>query len=75
VSHTTGLPSRRWATLPELAEYLQISMVTARRLITRGTIPGYRFGNRIIRVDLNEVDDILGARPMPSVQTGVTRPC
>jgi excisionase family DNA binding protein len=61
--------------LPELADYLQISMVTARRLITRGVIPGYRFGNRIIRVDLNEVDDILGARPMPTAQTGVQGSC
>lgn len=52
---------RRYITITEAAEYLQISDRTVRRLITDGELTGYRVGrsSRLIRVDLNEIDEEL----------------
>jgi excisionase family DNA binding protein len=47
---------RRWASLPVGAEYLKISEMTLRRLIKSGRITGFKVGDRIVRVDLNELD-------------------
>lgn len=57
--------TRRYITIGEAAEYLQISDRTVRRLIADGELTGYRMGrsSRLIRVDLNEIDDQL-MRPM-----------
>lgn len=57
--------TRRYITIAEAAEYLQISDRTVRRLITDGELTGYRVGRsgRLIRVDLNEIDEQL-MRPM-----------
>lgn len=57
--------TRRYVTIAETAEYLQVSTATVRRLIADGELTGYRMGGsrRTIRVDLNEVDDQL-MRPL-----------
>ncbi|WP_077090672.1 excisionase family DNA-binding protein [Mycobacterium rhizamassiliense] len=57
--------TRRYITISEAAEYLQISDRTVRRLIADGELTGYRMGRsrRVIRVDLNEIDDEL-MRPL-----------
>ncbi|MDT5187595.1 MAG: hypothetical protein QOI29_5753 [Mycobacterium sp.] len=57
--------ARRYITIAEAAEYLQISDRTVRRLIADGELTGYRMGRsrRVIRVDLNEIDDEL-MRPL-----------
>lgn len=57
--------TRRYITVAETAEYLQVSPTTVRRLIADGELTGYRMGRsrRTIRVDLNEIDDQL-MRPM-----------
>ncbi|MUL76466.1 helix-turn-helix domain-containing protein [Mycolicibacterium sp. CBMA 226] len=57
--------TRRYMTLAEAADYLQISARTVRRLITDGELTGYRMGNssRTIRVDQAEIDEQL-MRPM-----------
>lgn len=56
---------RRYITIAETAEYLQVSDRTVRRLIADGELTGYRMGHsrRTIRVDLNEVDEQL-MRPL-----------
>lgn len=56
---------RRYITVAETAEYLQVSPKTVRRLIADGELTGYRMGqsHRTIRVDLNEVDEQL-MRPL-----------
>ncbi|AGB21673.1 DNA-binding protein, excisionase family [Mycobacterium sp. JS623] len=56
---------RRYITIAETAEYLQVSDRTVRRLIADGDLTGYRMGKsrRTIRVDLNEVDEQL-MRPL-----------
>jgi excisionase family DNA binding protein len=52
---------RRFITIAEAADYLQISDRTVRRLIADGELTGYRMGRsrRVIRVDLNEIDEQL----------------
>lgn len=62
---------RRWASLDEGADYLEVSRKTLHRLVVDGTVTGYRLGKRSIRVDLNELDALLvplaQAEPLPRV--------
>lgn len=53
-----ALVTRRYITIAEAADYLQISTRTVRRLIRDGELNGYRIGQtgRLIRVDMNEID-------------------
>ncbi|MDZ4234795.1 MAG: helix-turn-helix domain-containing protein [Dietzia sp.] len=53
---------RRLASLPEAAEQYGVSSRTLRRYISSGRITGYRFGPRMLRVDLNELNAML--RPL-----------
>jgi excisionase family DNA binding protein len=58
--------SRRYITVAEAAEHLQISQKTVRRLIADGELNGYRIGRSShapIRIDLDEIDEQL-MRPM-----------
>lgn len=55
---------RRLAGIPQAAAYAAVSTKTIRRRIADGTLTGYRFGPRTLRVDLNELDDAL--RPIPT---------
>lgn len=56
---------RHYITIAEAAEYIQVTDRTIRRLIADGELTGYRVGksSRLIRVDLNEIDNEL-MRPM-----------
>lgn len=56
--------SRRLATIEQTANYAVCCTKTIRRRIADGTLTGYRAGPRMIRVDLNEVDQWL--RPIPT---------
>ena len=47
---------RRYGSLKQAAEYLGVTDRTVRQVIADGRLTGYRSGNRLIRVDLNEVD-------------------
>ncbi len=46
---------RNYASLAEAAEAHAVSVKTLRRRIADGSLTGYRFGPKIIRVDLDEV--------------------
>ena len=48
---------RKYATLKQAAEYIGVTDRTIRQMIADGRITGYRNGPRLIRVDLNEIDD------------------
>ena len=56
----------RLASIAEAATYIGVSSKTIRRRIADGSITGYRFGPRAIRVDLDEVYRLL--RPIPSAR-------
>lgn len=53
------MPHPRWATKREAAEHLGVSLRTIDRFIAEGKLPAYRHGQRMTRVDLNDVDALL----------------
>jgi excisionase family DNA binding protein len=55
--------SRKWAPLEQGAAHIGVSTKTLRRLIASGRVTGYRMGTRLIRVDLNELDNLLTEIP------------
>lgn len=65
---STTKSRRRLVSLEDAADYAACSTKTIRRRISEGTLTGYRLGPRLLRVDLNELDEIL--RPVPSARGG-----
>lgn len=57
--------ARRFIRQESAAERWDVSVDTIRRLVAAGTVTGYRLNNRIIRVDVAEVDAAF--RPIPTV--------
>ncbi|WP_404850333.1 helix-turn-helix domain-containing protein [Dietzia kunjamensis] len=53
---------RRLASIPNAADEYGVHPCTIRRYISAGRITGYRFGPRMIRVDLDELDAMM--RPL-----------
>lgn len=53
------------ATIADVAMRLDCSQRTVRRLISSGDLVGFRLGKRMVRVDLDQVDDLL--RQIPTV--------
>lgn len=58
----------RYATLAEAAEYLGANERTIRNLISRGQITGFRLGRKLIRVNLDELDDAMEIIPTAANQ-------
>lgn len=56
MTHTT---SRRFESIAQAADRTGISTRTLRRRIVDGTLPAYRGGPRIIRLDAQEVDRLM----------------
>ena len=52
-------PGRRYATITEAASYLRVHERTIRDMIAHERLTGYRNGPRLLRVDLNEVDQVM----------------
>lgn len=50
---------RRYVSVPDAAEYLGVHTRTIRQMIADGRLTGYRSGSRLVRVDLNEIDDAM----------------
>lgn len=55
---------RRLASIAVAADYARVCRRTIRRRIAAGELTGYRFGPRVIRVDLDELDALM--RPIPT---------
>ncbi len=58
----------RPATIAEAAEYGTVSMRTIHRRIYDGTLPSWKVGPRMVRVDLDDVDRMF--RPVPAAGSG-----
>ncbi|CAN3128574.1 excisionase family DNA-binding protein [Mycobacterium sp. smrl_JER01] len=58
-SNRAERPLRRYCKINEAAEYLGVTTRTIRAMIADGRLTGYRSGNRLVRVDLNEIDDAM----------------
>ena len=67
-TNTRQRQTRRLTSVPGAAEYAACSTKTIRRRIADGSLTGYRFGSRVIRVDLNELDALM--RPIPAADGG-----
>lgn len=63
-----SLERRTLVSPTEGAEYLGVTTRTIRRRIADGSLTAYRMGPRLIRVDLNELDNLL--RPIPTAGCG-----
>ncbi|WP_267616907.1 helix-turn-helix domain-containing protein [Gordonia bronchialis] len=50
---------RRLESLTAAAEYADVSTRTLRRYIAAGRLTAYRVGPRLIKVDLNDLDEML----------------
>lgn len=54
----------RWASIAKAAEYLDSSETSVRKLIAEGLVTGYKpetpTMRRFLRVDLNELDKVMG---------------
>jgi excisionase family DNA binding protein len=53
---------RRYASIGEAAAYIKVDERTLRGWIKAGRLPEYWFGPGTRRVDLNELDELGGAR-------------
>jgi len=58
-----SIPARTYVTIAAAAEYTNLHTQTIRRRIADGTIPAYRIGPRMLRVDLAEVHAALRQIP------------
>ncbi len=47
---------RRYVTIADAADYLNVTTRTIRQMIADGRLTGYRSGSRLVRLDLNEID-------------------
>ena len=47
---------RRWASLQVTADYLGVTKRTVRQMVDDGRLTAYRNGQRLVRLDLDEVD-------------------
>lgn len=57
--HPDWAERRHYAKIVEAAEYLGVTEQTIRQMIVEGRLTGYRNGQRLVRVDLNEVDAVM----------------
>jgi excisionase family DNA binding protein len=56
----------------QAAVYAGVHTDTIRRYISQGLLTGYRLGNKLIRIDLDELDAML--RPVPTAGTVNAQP-
>ena len=56
-------PEAQYVSQQDAAERWGVSVDTIRRMISSGKVTGYRLNNRIVRVDVAEVDAAF--RPIP----------
>ncbi len=61
---STPKEPHRFGSIKRAAQIGEVSTKTIRRRIDDGSLTGYRFGPRIIRVDLDEVESLF--KPMPT---------
>jgi excisionase family DNA binding protein len=50
---------RRLVKISEAAEYLQVTQRTIRHMIADGRLTGYRIGERLVRLDIDEIEATL----------------
>ena len=64
----TATATRRLVNISAAACYADVHPITSRRWVAAGRLPAYRVGPRLLKVDLNEIEDML--RPIPTTCGG-----
>ena len=64
-----GQPAPEWLSLQQAAVVYGVSVDTLRRRIAHGQLPASRFGGRLIRVRVEDLDRLF--RPIPTVRPPV----
>jgi excisionase family DNA binding protein len=57
---------RRYAKVPEAADYVGCNPATIRVMLADGRLTPYSLGPRILRVDLNEIDAVMERNAEPA---------
>jgi excisionase family DNA binding protein len=60
---TTETVHGRLVTIAVAAQYADVHPVTLRRWIAAGRLPAYRVGPRLLKIDRDELEEII--RPIP----------
>ncbi len=60
--------ARRLVSIDQAARLVDVSPRTIRRRIADGSLTGYRFGPRVIRVDLDEIESLLTRIPAAGME-------
>ena len=60
--------ARHLVSIDQAARLVDVSPRTIRRRIADGSLTGYRFGPRVIRVDLDEVESLLTRIPAAGME-------
>jgi excisionase family DNA binding protein len=68
VATSAAQHSRHYGSIDQAARLVGVSSRTIRRRIADGSLTGYRFGPRVIRVDLDEVDSLLKRIPAAGME-------
>ena len=50
---------RRWSSIENAARYVRVGPPLIRKLITTGELTAYRISERVVRVDLTELDALM----------------
>lgn len=56
-------PASEWVSLQQAAILVGVSVDTLRRRIRAGKLPAYRFGERLIKLRIEDLDNLV--RPIP----------
>uniref|UniRef100_A0A8H2JHV5 DNA-binding protein n=1 Tax=Mycolicibacterium mucogenicum DSM 44124 TaxID=1226753 RepID=A0A8H2JHV5_MYCMU len=62
----TAAPTPRWATKEQAAQHIGVSTKTLIRWADTGRVRRHRFGPRLIRFDLNEIDAMATTTSSPA---------
>lgn len=62
------MSERRWATKTQAAEHAVVHPNTIDNWVTAGIVRAYKFGPRLVRYDLNEIDAMGAATASEAVQ-------
>jgi len=60
-----ALPAKRYASIQAVAAIYDVDPMTVRRWIASGLVTGYRIGDRLIKLDLDEVQSRV-VQPIPT---------
>ena len=56
------MDERKYYTIPQVAEYLNIGVQIVRNLIRKKEIPAIRLGYRTIRIDSSKLEEVIKAK-------------